>query len=622
MTAALTGLLTFLSYLLRPIPYRWSLAFGSMLGTFFYRVVGFRRQLVLENLGLAYPACSPEELDALALENYRHYGKMLVDFLLSLTWTAEDYRRQVPIDGLEEAKRLVEQGKGCFFLTFHLGSWELSLGAAAAHGLPIQVVVKRAKSPLGEKLLQWYRGKVQAQVLVESGSHHQILQAVSQGNTVAYLLDQFMGPPIGLPVTFFGREAGTAASLALLLERREVPVLVGYIYRQPDGSTRIRIHPPFVFANLSEDRQTRFYQRTQQLNDAMERIIRKYPEQWLWLHRRWKPYRGEPRWKPATQLSGLLAALLLWGCASAGPEQTGIQLPPDPKISVPEVSVVSGTPAATAHAESLGIVEPKKPEKKKSKKKKAEKTPPPAPPAAKYVMVEHPRLPFEVGERMEIELNWMALPAGRVVLEVRKGEPINGRETLHLWGNLLSSKLVDAIYHVDNTVESIIDAKGAVPYKFLLHMVESSQKKETRVAFDHLNEKAFYWSKRLSQKWGDETLDLTDKLVPGAKDMYSGVYALRMQEYELNKPVRIPVYEKSKNLEVIITPVANELVNSKVGVFQCWKLSVQVSLNNNLQQTGESYMWLSDDSKRYLVKFDAKVKIGSLRGALVEVKEK
>ncbi len=333
--------------------------------------------------------------------------------------------------------------------------------------------------------------------------------------------------------------------------------------------------------------------------------------------------------KSASQLAGVLLVLTLWGCAGQVPEQTGIVLPPEPKISVPVVVAAVSSPEALSHAEAMGIIEPAKAafpppkEAKKGKKHKVEKIAVAAAPAAPiYAMTEYSKLPFEVGERLEIALHWMALPAGRVVLEVRKAEPINGRETLQLWGNVLSSALVDTIYHVDNTIESFIDAKGAVPYKFLLHMVETSQKKETRVAFDHVKGKAFYWSKRVSQKWGDETIDVVDAFTSGAKDMYSGIYSLRMHEYELNKPVRFFVYEKSKNLEVIVTPVANELVTSKVGVFQCWKLGIQVSLNNNLQQTGESYLWVSDDSKRYIVKFDAKVKIGSLKGNLVEVKER
>ncbi len=620
-------LLSLCSWTLRLFPYSFVSWLGAGFGSLVYQVIGFRKAFVLENMRLALaPAIGEQEIERLARANYQHYGRMVIDFLLSLTWLPKNYAARVPIDGMEHAKTLLKQGRGFFFLTFHLGSWELALGSAVAHGLPLQAVVKRSKSPAGDAFLNWYRAKMGASLLVESGTHHDILKALSSGKAIAYLLDQFMGPPIGLPVTFFGRKAGTAVSLALLLERRDVPVLLTYIYRDSKGTSRIQIEAPFQFTNLGEARETRLYQRTQQLNDAMERIIRRYPEQWLWLHRRWKEYRGEPRWKPPVRLAAM--AFLLWGCASGGPAQTGIELPPEPKVSVPIVRPATDSPAAVSHAEAMGITGPSKApskETKKSKKKKgktvvAAPVAPPPPPA--YVMTEYPKLPFEAGEKMELELHWMALPAGRVILEVRKADPINGRETLQLWGNVLSSSLVDAIYHVDNTVESYIDAKGAVPYKFQLHMVESSQKKETRVAFDHLKSQAFYWSKRISTKWGDEVLDQTDAFVPGGRDMYSGIYALRMFEYELNKPVRFYVYEKGKNMEVIITPVANELVTTKVGVFQCWKLGIQISLNNNLQQMGESYLWVSDDSKRYLVKFDAKVKIGSLRGNLIEVKEK
>jgi hypothetical protein len=503
------------------------------------------------------------------------------------------------------------------------------MGSAAAHGLPVHSVVKRARSQTAEAILSWCRERAGATTLIETGTTGRILEAVAEGKTVGYMLDQFMGPPIGLPVTFFGREAGTAASLALLLERREAPVLLGYAFRDQGGAMRIRIEPPFRFEGLGPDRAARLYQRTQQLNDTMERIIREYPDQWLWLHRRWKAFIGEPRWRPAGVTAGwLAAALLLWGCASKGPEPTGIALPPDPKISVPDFKPAPGpSEAAASHAQAMGITvapaeAPKAETKKKKKSPKVSAKEPASAAPPRYTMFEYPKVPFEPGERMEIELNWMALPAGRVILEVKKSDPINGREALHLWGNVLSSKLVDTIYHVDNTVESFIDAKGVVPYKFLLHMVESSQKKETRVAFDHTKGSAFYWSKRVSQKWGDENIDVTDGLTPGAKDMYSGIYFLRMLDYELNKPLRFAVYEKSKNMEVIVTPVANELVTTKVGVFQCWKLAIQVSLNNNLQQTGESYLWVSDDSKRYLVKFDAKIKIGSLRGTLVDVRER
>lgn len=82
------------------------------------------------------------------------------------------------------------------------------------------------------------------------------------------------------------------------------------------------------------------------------------------------------------------------------------------------------------------------------------------------------------------------------------------------------------------------------------------------------------------------------------------------------------VYENGQNWEVELLPVANELVTSRVGAFQCWKILVHVSLNNVLKPMGDVYMWLSDDSKKHLVKFDAKIKIGSLYGLLTSIRER
>jgi hypothetical protein len=221
-----------------------------------------------------------------------------------------------------------------------------------------------------------------------------------------------------------------------------------------------------------------------------------------------------------------------------------------------------------------------------------------------------------------IDLTWLALPAGKGVLEVREGPTFQGRPTYHLWGNVLSSKMVDTIYHVDNTIESFVDHQGFVPYKFLLSMLETAQKKETRVAFDHPQAKAHYWSKRISEKWGNQNLDRTDQIIPLTRDMFSGLYYARFLNYELNKKHNFWLYENGQNMSVEVTPIGKEIVNSGVGVFQCWKIKVDVRLDNVLRPTGDLFMWLSDDSKKYLVKFDAKVKIGSLLGRLVSIKER
>ncbi|MBY0369081.1 DUF3108 domain-containing protein, partial [bacterium] len=418
----------------------------------------------------------------------------------------------------------------------------------------------------------------------------------------------------------------TAIGLALLTEKKEAPIVPIYSYRDADDRLITVIEPPIQLPELSPDRETRLYEKTQFYNDVIETCIRRHPDQWLWLHRRWKAYRGEPRWKPAAALTtaALLGALLV-GCASTpstAPEETptGIALPADPQISLPDARAVEQAPVATA----VETPPPAAPETKAAPPTKTKKK-------VVAVIAEKkfsPRsftaaqLPFEVGERMVLDLNWSALKAGTVTMEVREGFPVQARPTYKLWGSVLSSKLVDAIYHVENTIESYIDREWLIPYKFLLHMVETHQLKETRAAFDHKLGKAHYWSERISKKWGDEKQDRVDNMAPYSNDMYSALYFARVIELEMGKPVQFPVYENNQNLMIGMTPVGKEVIQTPAGVFQCWKILTEVKLNNVLKPNGELFLWLSDDSKRYMVRFEAKLKIGFLRGDLVSVRER
>jgi hypothetical protein len=246
-------------------------------------------------------------------------------------------------------------------------------------------------------------------------------------------------------------------------------------------------------------------------------------------------------------------------------------------------------------------------------------TPTPSPTPKSFTKYSADQIPFSVGERLEMDLNWMALPAGRATIEVRSAPSNNGKASMELWGNVLSSKLADAIYHIDNTIESLIDAETLLPFKFLLHMSETHQKKETRVVFDHDAGKAYYWSKRLSERWGNEDQDRVDEFTPGSFDMWSALYHARLLNYTLNQKQSFRVYENRQLLDVELTTVANEFMNTKVGAFQCWKILVNIKLNNILRPTGDIFLWLSDDFKKYPVKFDAKIKIGSLYGNLVSI---
>jgi Kdo2-lipid IVA lauroyltransferase/acyltransferase len=622
-----------ISYILNWIPNGVFAMSSRILGFVLFRIIRFRRDIVLSNLRLAFgPEKSEAEIVRIAEQNYQHYIQSLTEVLQSISWGKEQYLHKTSLRGLEHIEPLMREKKGGVFLGAHLGNWEFAVATAAVNGVPVDVVVKKAKSRIGQMFLDVYRNRFGVGIFFETQTVKEILSSISGGRFTVFILDQFMGPPIGVPVHFFGKEAGTAAGLALFCEKRDIPVFPAYNYRDSTGRICTVIEPQIKYGPLSEDRDTRIYQRTQTYNEVIESLVRRHPEQWLWLHRRWKEFRGKSRWTRKVTKFACLSVILLCQSISCTSQDratpTGIVLPPDPQIAAPVIK-----PDINEVKEEQPMTGPEEPKSKsfessieKNKRSKL-RIPPVKEPnrvsdsSNHFHVIPSDKIPFEIGERVEMDLRWLAIPAGKAVLEVKQGPQMNGRPTFHLWGNVLSSKIVDTIYHVDNTAESFVDTEALIPYKFLLHMVESKQNKETRVAFDHVNGKAYYWAKRTSERWGPLDLDRTDVLIPQAKDLWSAIYYARYLNYKLNEKQKFVVYENGQNWEVELTPVANELVISGVGAFQCWKILVKVSLNNVLKPMGDVYMWLSDDSKKHLVKFDAKIKIGSLYGVLTSIKE-
>ncbi len=624
-------LLTPLAWLLRLLPRTWFQRLGALLGDLFCGLAPKRLAIAKKNLREAMPELSEEQLDRTARESFRHHGHFVVETIEAISWTKKDFLQNVDIQGLEVFDELRRQGKGAVILGCHLGNWEISILSFAARGMPLDIVVKSFPFRPMETFMKWFRSRTGAKVLWESVPPTEFWRSFSQGRFVCFVLDQYMGPPIGIPVKFFGREAGTAAGLALLTEKSNVAVVPVRCFRDESGRLGAQFYPPLEFGDLSgKKRVERLYQKTQIYNDAIEKNVRLEPSQWTWIHRRWKPFNGTSRWVMASLFA--LAASGIIGCASsAQPTETGIALPPDPQITAPDVVEKTENPPVTPQTVAVvapppiaaGVTADPAPVPVDTKKKKTKKKSPiPAPAAGKTVTAKKwDRLPFEMGEQMIIEGSWMGLPAGRATLEVRPGPELAGRKTILLWGNALSSRLMDAVLHVDNTLESYVDAQGIFPYKFLLHMVETFQTKETRVSFDHPKQKAHYWAKRISKKMGNQDEDRQDSIIPLTQDMWSALYALRLQDYEIGKKVYVPVYENGKSMVAELVPVANELVRTKAGVFQAWKILLELKLNNVLRPSGAMFLWLSDDNKKYIVKFDIKLNLGSLAGELVSVRE-
>ncbi len=287
------------SYFLSWLPNRVVILLGCLIGIIWYYLIPIRRHTVLENMTLAFgDSKSDEEIQKLASKFFRHMGCVLVESLRSIVWTAEDFRKKVSLEGFEHIEPYLKENKGGFLVSLHLGCWELAPGSGVSHGVPVDVVTKYARHEESDPFLQWFRNRLGVNLIPETRSTPMILGQIAKGRWIGFMMDQFMGPPIGIPITFFGKCAGTTASLAVLTEKHAIPSVLAYTYRDKRGRMHTVIEP-IKFPPFSEDLTKRVWEKTQAINDLLEKKVREHPEQWMWLHRRWKPFQGTPKWNLA-----------------------------------------------------------------------------------------------------------------------------------------------------------------------------------------------------------------------------------------------------------------------------------------------------------------------------------
>lgn len=269
------------------LPRRQSLALGEALGSFL-RFAGFRRKIVEENLSLALPSLPGVEREALIRANYRHYGILFLDFWQSF-WKQEDFlRRYVDVEGEENIRAALAEGKGVLVLTAHVGNWE----ALTAHGttvlkVPATMVTKRLKPAWLHDFIEKERARLGVKMAFEPKTLSVVLRALQKKEIVGFVMDQYAGAPVGARVPFFGIPVGSHTALAMLALRTEAVVVPAVAYRKPDGRYSARFEKPLPLQR-SADREEELLLNTAAFVRRTEEWVREFPEQWLWIHRRWK----------------------------------------------------------------------------------------------------------------------------------------------------------------------------------------------------------------------------------------------------------------------------------------------------------------------------------------------
>jgi len=259
---------------------------GSGVGHAFWLIDGGHRRLAERQLQAAFPARTPAECRTIARKTFAHFGRSLTLLLKFSTLSPDQMRARVTFEGDDRSREALAAGRGVLHFTGHFGFWEFH---ALAHALvmpPISLLARPLDNPYLHALLERIRTRTGNQVIYRRGAIRRVLRALNAGEGVAILIDQHIQPADAVTVTFFDRPAATTSAVAALALRTGAAVIPVFGLPLPDGRYRLVYEHPIEFP--SPDAADPITELTQRCTDVLEMYVRRHPELWLWMHRRWR----------------------------------------------------------------------------------------------------------------------------------------------------------------------------------------------------------------------------------------------------------------------------------------------------------------------------------------------
>jgi KDO2-lipid IV(A) lauroyltransferase len=237
---------------------------------------------------MALPEKSAAEREAILRRLYRNLGWLLAEFCQMPRYTPENTRGFLRYEGLEHFLEAERQGRGVLIVTGHLGAWELSSFYHSLMGHPMSMVIRRLDNSRVDALVNRIRCLHGNQVLHKDDFARGLIQAMRDGRSVGILMDTNMTPPQGVFVPWFGRLACTASGLARVALKTGAAVLPGFLLWREEEQRYVLTFGEQFSLSRSDDNERDVIENTAQFTAAIEQYARAYPDQWLWVHRRWK----------------------------------------------------------------------------------------------------------------------------------------------------------------------------------------------------------------------------------------------------------------------------------------------------------------------------------------------
>jgi KDO2-lipid IV(A) lauroyltransferase len=281
--------------MVRMLPVRAVLALGTALGTAFYLCDRAHRRLAINNLRAAFPLRSEEECGRIARGMFGHFGRLLTVLLKFSTMSPAEMLARVDFEGEERVVAAHAARRGVLLFTGHFGFWEINALVHALKIEPMAVLARPLDNPLLHDLLESVRRRTGNTVIYRRGAIRRVLRALADNGAVAILIDQHIQSSDAVYVDFFNRPAATTSALAALALRTGAPVVPVFALPQPGGRFRMVYEHPVEPPRGDDPDAVRAF--TQRCTDVLEMYVRRYPELWLWMHRRWRDVEGAAKVK-------------------------------------------------------------------------------------------------------------------------------------------------------------------------------------------------------------------------------------------------------------------------------------------------------------------------------------
>jgi len=263
---------------------------GRAIGRIAYFVDAPHRRTALDNLLSAFPGRPAGERRALARAMFAHFGGLLFELIKFSTWSHERMRAAVEVEGEDRVRQALLQGRGVFLFSGHFGYWEIHGIAHALWFGPISVLVRPLDNALLDATLEQVRSATGNTVIRRRGAVRRILRDLAAGRGVAILIDQHLHESDAVSVGFFQRPAATTSALAALALRTGAAAIPVFGLPLPGGRYRLIYEHPVEPPLAGTPDAVREF--TQRCTDVLEMYVRRHPDMWMWMHRRWRDEQG------------------------------------------------------------------------------------------------------------------------------------------------------------------------------------------------------------------------------------------------------------------------------------------------------------------------------------------